>query len=67
MKTKDLRKKLINAIDKIERGELSPSDGRNIVGMANQVNLSIQSELKMMKLQVDTGKQVSALGNMNIT
>lgn len=66
MKTKDLRKKLLNVIDLIEAGKLSPSDGRNIVGAANQINLTVQNELKLMKLQIESGKAVNALGEMVI-
>ena len=66
MKAKDLRKKLFNVIELIEEGKLSPSDGRNIVGAANQMNLSVQSEIKLMKLQMDAGQAVNALGEMKM-
>ena len=67
MKAKDLRKKLLNVINEIEAGNISPADGRNIVGAANQINLSVQSELKLMKIQIDAGKQANALGEMSLT
>lgn len=67
MKTKDLRKKLIDVIDQIQAGELSASDGRNIVGAANQINISLQTELKNMKLQYELGRKVNTLGNMDIS
>jgi len=66
MKAKDLRKKLINVIDAIQNGDLSPSDGRNIVGAANQINLSVQNELKLMKLSMEAGKKAKAIGEMTI-
>tara|TARA_R110000851_G_C12846330_1_gene542331 strand:+ start:261 stop:464 length:204 start_codon:yes stop_codon:yes gene_type:complete len=66
MKAKDLRKKLVNVMSEIEAGNVSPADGRNIVAAANQINVSIQNELKLMKLQIDTGKAVNQLGELSI-
>lgn len=66
MKTKNLRSKLMNAIDLIASGDMSPSDGRNLVGTANQINISLQTELKSMKMQHEMGKQVTDLGEMEI-
>ena len=66
MKAKDLRKNLINVMSEIEAGNVSPADGRNIVAAANQINVSIQNELKLMKLQIDTGKEINKLGEMSI-
>jgi len=47
-------------------GNISPADGRNIVAAANQINVSVQNELKLMKLQIDTGKEVNKLGELSI-
>lgn len=66
MKTRDLRKKLANAIDLIMDGSISPSDGRNIVGSANQINLTIQNELKLMRMQIDTGKKINKIGDLDL-
>ena len=66
MKAKDLRKKLVSVMTEIENGNISPADGRNIVAAANQINVSIQNELKLMKLNIDTGKKAGALGEMSV-
>lgn len=67
MKTNELRAKLVSIIDDIQSGKLSPADGRNIVGAANQINISIQNDLKLMKIQSDLGRAVTPLGNAKIT
>ena len=64
MKAKDMRKLLVDSIGKVQAGEMSPSDGRNIVGMANQVNLSVQTELKKMKLEDLIGQSNYYKGQM---
>lgn len=66
MKAKDLRKKLVNVMNEIESGNISPADGRNIVAAANQINVSIQNELKLMKINIDTGKKAESLGEMKV-
>lgn len=66
MKTKDLRSKLMTAMDLISSGDMSPSDGRNLVGTANQINISLQTELKSMRMQHELGQKVSSLGEMEI-
>ncbi len=66
MKAKDLRKKLVVIMDEVVAGNISPADGRNAVAAANQINVSIQNELKLMKLQIDTGKAVNALGELQV-
>ena len=54
-KTKEIRQFLINAMQKIEKGEMSASDGRNIVGCMNQINISIANELKSQRLAIEMG------------
>lgn len=66
MKTKDLRKKLFDSIEKIEKGDMAPSDGRNIVGMANQINLSMQTELKSQQMAINAGKKAEEIGELKI-
>ena len=67
MKTRDLRTKLMNVLDDIHEGKISPADGRNVVGAANQINISLSNELKSMRMEFDLGKKVTALGSMPIT
>lgn len=63
-KSKQLRQFLINTMQKIEQGKMSASDGKNIVGCMNQINLSITAELKAQKMALDMGNKVVALGEM---
>jgi len=67
MKSKELRKLLIDSIQKVQNGDLTPADGRNVVGMANQINISVQTELKKARLDIDTGAQVQKIGEMSLT
>lgn len=66
MKSRELRAKLVSVIDEIQSGNLSPADGRNIVGAANQINVSLQNEIKLMRLKIEMGDKASALGSMDI-
>lgn len=64
--TKELRSFLADTLTMIRDGDVSPADGRNIVGAANQINISINNELKKMKLDMELGKKVDSIGNMKI-
>jgi len=55
--TKALRKFLAETMVMIREGDVSPSDGRNIVGAANQINLSVGAELKKQKLDYEMGRK----------
>ena len=66
MKTRDLRKKLFNDMDLIIDGKIAPSDGRNIVSAANQINISLQTELKSMKMQHELGQKITAMGDLDL-
>jgi len=63
-KSKQLRQFLINTMEKIERGDISPGDGRNIVGCMNQINLSIATELKAQRMALELGQKVCNLGEI---
>ncbi len=67
MKTKDLRKMLAAALDKALNGELSSEDGRNIIGLANQITASMVTEVKVQILRERMGHQVDKFGDLNIT
>ncbi len=64
--TKALRKFLAETMTMIRDGDVSPSDGRNIVGAANQINLSMSAELKKQKLDAELGKKVDQFGAMKL-
>ena len=65
-KAKELRQFLINTMQRIEKGEISLGDGRNIVGCMNQINISISTELKAQRLALDLGHKVPSFGEMDI-
>jgi hypothetical protein len=64
--TKALRKFLAETMVMIREGEVSPSDGRNIVGAANQINLSVGAELKKQKLDYEMGRKADNFGAMKL-
>jgi hypothetical protein len=66
-KTKELRAFLIRTMQRIEKGEISPSDGRNIVGCMNQINISINTELKARNMALNLGEKVEPMGEMVIS
>ena len=63
-KSKELRQFLIKTMERIDKGEISPGDGRNIVGCMNQINISIQTELKAQRMALELGQKVCNLGEM---
>lgn len=63
-KTKQIRQFLIETMKKIEEGKISASDGRNIVGCMNQLNINILTELKAQKMALDLGNKVEPMGEM---
>ncbi len=62
--TKELRKFLAETMKSVSDGDISPSDGRNIVGMANQISISMQTELKKQKLDLEMGRKVDQFGQL---
>ena len=65
-KTKELRQFLIKIMQRIEKGEITANDGRNIIGCMNQINLSISTELKAKKMAIEAGEKIIPLGDMEI-
>lgn len=53
-------------MQKAEKGEMSAHDGRNIVGMANQINLNIQAEIKRANQAIELGQKAEAFGELAI-
>jgi hypothetical protein len=64
--TKQLREFLAETMVLIRNGKVAPSDGRNIVGAANQITISMQTELKKQKLDLDMGRKVEAFGSTKL-
>lgn len=66
LKTKELRQFLFNCAKKVEAGELAAPDARNIVGMANQINLNMHGELKRQAMAVELGQKAETFGELVI-
>jgi hypothetical protein len=66
-KTGELRQFLFDTMKKAQQGEIPAHDGRNIVGMANQINLSMQAELKRQRLAVELGHKVESFGDLALS
>lgn len=66
MKMNDLRARLLNAIDEVQSGNLEATEAKSIVGLANQVNQSINVEIKAMQMQRDLGRKIDKLGKLEI-
>ena len=66
MKMNDLRARLLNAIDEVQSGNLEATEAKSIVGLANQVNQSINVEIKAMQMQRDLGRKIDKLGKLDI-
>lgn len=65
-KTKELRQFLVKTMQRIEKGEITANDGRNIIGCMNQINLSITAELKARKMAMEAGEKILPFGDMQI-
>lgn len=64
--TGELREFLVSMLIGVKNGDIDESKARNITKMAAQVNESFYSEIKISKIQLDAGKQVSELGSLKI-
>ena len=64
--TQELRTFLADTMQMVRDGDIAPSDGRNIVGMANQISVSMQTELKKQKLDLEMGRKSEAFGKMKL-
>ena len=64
--TGDLREFLCSAINSVANGTMDTDKARNITKLAAQVNESFYSEIKIAKVMIETGKEASKLGELNI-
>ena len=62
----EIRKALSMALVEACNGRLSATDGKNIVGIANQIANSIKSEVQAQTMQTKMGHQVSVLGSLKV-
>lgn len=66
MKTKDVRKILTTAMEKAADGALSAEDGRNIIGLANQISHSMAVEIKALAMKERLGQKSETFGHLKV-
>lgn len=64
--TAKIRGVLATALDKAMDGELSSDDGRNIIGIANQISHSMAVECKVLSLKTKLGFQADKFGDLSV-
>lgn len=64
--TAKIRGVLASALDKAMEGDLSSEDGRNVIGLANQISHSMAVECKVLTLQTKLGHQTGKFGELNV-
>lgn len=64
--TKQLRQFLANQLERAASGELDHRDGRNVVGLANQITSNMKVELQAAELKMKLGLQVEAFGALEV-
>lgn len=67
MKTKQIRSMLCKALARVEAGELPLDEAKSIVGLANQINASLATEVKVAHLKMRAGAQVDTFGELDVT
>lgn len=66
-KSGELRKFLLDSINKVESGDMEEAQARNIIKMAGQVNESLYAEVKVSKTKLELGETVESFGKLNLT
>ena len=61
-----VREALASALIRSSNGELSATDGKNMIGLANQITSSMAVELKHQNIQSALGMEVTTFGKVNI-
>tara|TARA_R110002074_G_scaffold18334_1_gene59329 strand:- start:94 stop:303 length:210 start_codon:yes stop_codon:yes gene_type:complete len=65
--TKAIRASLVDALQRATNGNLSAEDGRNIIGLANQISQSMGTEVKVMTTKLKMGHQVEKFGDLEVS
>lgn len=66
MKSKELRKALTGALTKATKGQLPVDDGKNIIGLANQITSNMAVEVKVMTMKNSLGHAEQTFGHLNV-
>ena len=64
--TARIRGLLADALDRALDGELSSDDGRNVIGLANQISQSMAVECKVLTLKSKLGHQTDKFGELKV-
>lgn len=65
--TSAIRASLVEALQRATDGNLSSDDGRNIIGLANQISQSMGTEVKVMTTKLKMGHQVEKFGDLEVS
>lgn len=65
--TSSIRATLVESLERASRGELSSEDGRNIIGLANQISQSMAVEVKVLTMKTSMGHQVEKFGQLKVS
>lgn len=64
--TGKIRASLADALERAMKGELTAEDGRNIIGLANQISQSMAVECKVTEMKFKMGHQNSTFGKLEV-
>ena len=64
--TSSIRATLAKALERVMKGDLSADDGRNLIGLANQISQSMAVEVKVMTMKAKAGHQVDKFGELEV-
>jgi len=64
--TAKIRKTLSDALVRAANGNLSADDGRNIIGLANQISQNMAVEVKVMTMKMQMGHQTEKFGELAV-
>lgn len=64
--TGKIRMLLAAGLEKASEGNLSTVDGKNMIGLANQITSSMAVEIKHQAMEQSLGIQSTVFGNVNI-
>ncbi|MDE2427036.1 MAG: hypothetical protein KGO96_14145 [Elusimicrobia bacterium] len=64
--TSKIRGLLAACMEKAVKGDLPQEDGRNIIGLANQISQSMAVECKVHAMKLKAGQAVEAFGSLEV-
>jgi len=64
--TSSIRATLAKALTRAAEGNLSVEDGRNLIGLANQISNSMAVEVKVLSMKTSMGHQVEKFGSLKV-